>query len=84
MQAGLAALGPQSLATPQGTLRGHTFHYARFDTTVAPAACTASPVPGGAGEAVYRSGSLIASFFHACFASCPAAAAALFCHGAAA
>ena len=82
MQAGLVALGSQGLATPQGILRGHTFHYARFDTTVAPAAHTVRPASGVAGEAVYRSGSLTASFFHAYFASCPAAAATLFSNGA--
>jgi len=77
MQAGLAGLGAQALATPQGELRGHTFHYARFDTTLAPVAYTVRHASGGAGEAVYRSGSLAASFFHAYFASCPAAASLL-------
>ncbi|MCW5652729.1 cobyrinate a,c-diamide synthase [Hydrogenophaga sp.] len=80
MQPRLAALGPQQLALPQGVLRGHTFHYSRCETPLAPAMCT-MPARGGArgaGEAVYRSGSLQASYFHAWFASAPAAAAALF------
>jgi cobyrinic acid a,c-diamide synthase len=77
MQARLAGLGSQGLQTAQGELRGHTFHYSRFDTTLTPAAHTVKPASGVAGEAVFRRGSLTASYFHAYFPSCPAAAAAL-------
>jgi cobyrinic acid a,c-diamide synthase len=77
MQARLAGLGSQGLRTAQGELRGHTFHYSRFDTTLTPAAHTVKPASGVAGEAVFRSGSLTASYFHAYFPSCPAAAAML-------
>jgi cobyrinic acid a,c-diamide synthase len=78
MQARLAGLGPQALDTPQGTLRGHTFHYSRMDTNQAPHAHTVKHPNGTTGEAVYRAGSLTASYFHAYFPSCPAAVAALF------
>ena len=78
MQTRLAGLGAQALATPQGQLRGHTFHYSTFDTQVLPAAHTLKHPSGMAGEAFYRFGSLSASYFHAYFPSNPAAVAALF------
>ncbi len=78
MQARLAGLGSQGLATPQGVLRGHTFHYSRLETQLAAAAHTVKHPSGAAGEALYRVGSLSASYFHAYFPSNPAAAAALF------
>lgn len=78
MQARLAAIGPQALDAPHGTLRGHAFHYSRFDTPLAPATQTVKHPSGQAGEAVYRLGSLTASYFHSYFPSCPAAAAHLF------
>lgn len=77
----LAALGPQQLALPAGTLRGHTFHYSTCATDLAPAARTARPGAGqavGAGEAVYRCGPVQASYFHAWFPSSPRATASLF------
>ncbi len=80
----IAALGPQQLAVPGGTLRGHTFHYSTCDTPLAPVARTEA-APGrklrGEGEALYLAGpadNLKASYFHAWFASNPAAAASLF------
>ncbi|MFN3736954.1 cobyrinate a,c-diamide synthase [Hydrogenophaga sp.] len=80
MQKRLAALGPQQLDLPAGSLRGHTFHYSRTETPLVPAAQTLA-VRGGAvgpGEAVYRHGPVGASYFHAWFASAPAVAASLF------
>lgn len=78
MQARLAGLGAQAMPTAQGPLRGHTFHYSRLETTQ-PAAATTRKHPSGAeGEAVYRSGSLQASYFHGYFPSNPAAVAAMF------
>jgi cobyrinic acid a,c-diamide synthase len=79
----LAALGPQQLALSAGVLRGHTFHYSRCESPLVPAGHTES-VRGevrGVGEAVYRAGSLQASYFHAWFPSSPAAAASLFLPG---
>ncbi|NHZ83751.1 cobyrinate a,c-diamide synthase [Massilia sp. CCM 8695] len=78
MQARIAGLGSQGLETPQGLLRGHTFHYSRLETGIAPKAHTVKHPSGASGEAVYRAGSLTASYFHAYFPSCPDAVAALF------
>ena len=78
MQERLAGLGPQAMPTPQGELRGHTFHYSRLESPLVPVAHTTKPSTGAEGEAVYRAGSLRASYFHAYFPSNPAAAAALF------
>jgi len=78
MQKRLAGLGSQALTTIHGELRGHTFHYSTFDTPLTPAAHTRKHPAGASGEAFYRHGSLSASYFHAYFASNPAAVAALF------
>lgn len=76
----LAGLGPQQLAWQGHTLRGHTFHYSTLASDAPAVARTARPGEGampGAGEALYRHGSIHASYFHAWFASSPAAVAAL-------
>ena len=78
MQKRLAALGAQALATPQGELRGHTFHYSRFETTLTASSHTIKHSTQQHGEAIYRVGNVRASYFHAYFASNPAATAALF------
>lgn len=81
MQKRLAALGPQQLALSQGTLRGHTFHYSTAATSAKVLTRTARPDAEPvrtAGEALYQLGSVRASYFHAWFASAPAAAASLF------
>jgi cobyrinic acid a,c-diamide synthase len=80
MQPRLAGLGMQQLPTPWGPLRGHTFHYSRLETSMAETA--RSSRPGQApqpdrGEALYRHGSVHASYFHAWFPSQPRAVAAL-------
>ncbi len=81
MQKRLAALGPQQLELAGGSLRGHTFHYSICVTPLQAVARTQA-APGralrGEGEAFYVSGSIRASYFHAWFASSPAAAAQLF------
>jgi len=81
MQKRLAGLGPQQLEMAGGTLRGHTFHYSTCATPLE-AAGRSQAAPGrtlrGEGEALYVSGSVKASYFHAWFASSPAAAARLF------
>jgi len=78
MQARLAGLGAQAMPTAAGELRGHTFHYSLLDTPSAPLAWTVKHPSGAQGEAVYRVGSLTASYFHGFFASNPEAAASLF------
>ena len=85
LQKRLAALGPQQLdisVTGSGqTLRGHAFHYSTCATDL-PVAARTQAAPGrklrGEGEALYVVGSVKASYFHAWFASHPAAAARLF------
>lgn len=78
MQQRLAALGPQRWDTAQGELRGHTFHYSLSHSPLAPAAQTVPGSPFGKPEAIYRKGSVCASYFHAWFASHPEACAHLF------
>lgn len=80
MQSKLAALGMQEVSLPEGRLTGHTFHYSRCETPLAPL-CHAVSSGGGkvrAGEAVYRQGRLTASYVHFYFPSNPQAVAALF------
>jgi len=84
MQKRLAALGAQAWQREDGELRGHAFHYSRMETELEPAARTVKHPTGQAGEAIYRRGSLTASYFHAYFPSCPQAAASLFLRGSAA
>jgi len=78
MQKRLGGLGLQELSTPQGQLRGHTFHFSWLETDITPSANTSTHPKGEMGEAIYRVGSLTASYFHAYFPSCPEAVAALF------
>jgi len=77
MQPRLTALGMQQVELPGGTLRGHTFHYSRLDTTLTPSYRALTP-DGRAGEAVYRAGSLTASYMHLYFPSAPGAVEVLF------
>ena len=81
LQKKLAALGPQQLDMVGNVLRGHAFHYSTCTTSLHAAARTQA-APGrklrGEGEALYVQGSVKASYFHAWFASSPAAAASLF------
>ena len=78
MQARLAALGPQAWISERGELRGHTFHHSSFETVLQPLARTRKHPSGVDGEAIFRCGSLTASYFHAYFESCPAAVAEIF------
>lgn len=77
MQKRLAALGMQAVDLPQGRMTGHTFHYSRTETPLAPW-LHAQGTDGSEGEAVYRLGSITASYVHFWFPSKPAAVAALF------
>ncbi|KUZ40855.1 cobyrinate a,c-diamide synthase [Burkholderia territorii] len=79
MQRRFAALGMQALDTRTGPMRGHTFHYSRLDTPLAPVATAARPDgPRGSGEAVYRAGPIVATYMHMYWPSNPEMAAALF------
>ena len=77
MQKRLAGLGLQEIDLPEGRLRGHTYHYSRSETPLAPL-CTSVHPAGRAGEAVYRRERLTASYLHLYFPSNPQAAARLF------
>lgn len=80
MQRRLVALGPQQLDLGGHVLRGHTFHYSTCDSAAPVRTCTARPgqaAEPAVGEALYRRGSVHASYFHAWFASSPQATALL-------
>ena len=77
MQKRLGGLGSQGFATSRGQMRGHTFHYSRLESPLTPAAHAVKHPSGVQGEAVYRAGSLTATYFHAFFMSNPDAAAAM-------
>lgn len=85
IQATLQGLGTQHLtfgdsasesSSPHNTIGAHTFHYGKFDTPMPPAYTATSRY--GTGEAVYRQGSITASFLHFYFPSNPALAAKFF------
>ena len=76
----LAGLGSQQLAVADQVLRGHTFHYSTLASSAPIVARSSRPGEASApdaGEALYRVGSLHASYFHAWFASSPRAVAHL-------
>jgi cobyrinic acid a,c-diamide synthase len=77
MQPRLAGLGLQAWDTGSGVLRGHTFHYSTLKTPLSAVQRTLTHPKNTAGEAIYRVGSLTASYFHAYFPSCPRAIAAV-------
>ncbi len=79
----LTGLGLQGLETVHGELRGHTFHHSRLETDMTPSARAVRAMRKGGteGEAVYREGALVASYFHAWFPSAPEAVAAVFTGG---
>jgi cobyrinic acid a,c-diamide synthase len=76
MHARLAGIGMHALALPAGTLRGHGFHHSTLEGEPA-APLHTQPQGRGRPEPVHRVGGVRASYFHAWFASAPAAAAAL-------
>ncbi|WP_024302476.1 cobyrinate a,c-diamide synthase [Pseudogulbenkiania sp. MAI-1] len=74
----LAGLGLQSVELDGETLRGHTFHYTSLQTPLAPLTHARRASGTAPGEAVYRHGSIVASYLHAYFPSNPIATARLF------
>ncbi len=77
MQQRLAALGTQFVNLPEGRLSGHTFHYSKSETPLAPLV-RAEKADGREGEAVYRRQRLTASYVHFYFPANPAVVARLF------
>ena len=78
MQPRLSALALQSVELPQGTLRGHTFHYSRLQTKLPAQSHGVCPNGGATSEAVYQQKRLTASYVHFYFPSNPSAVAQLF------
>lgn len=78
MQSRMAALGMQEAHLPEGTLRGHSFHYAKADIHAEPLAKATNPHGGPTAESVYRRGRVTASFVHFYFPSNADGAARLF------
>jgi cobyrinic acid a,c-diamide synthase len=78
MQDKLANLGLHSATLPEGTLRGHTFHYSKLDTSLIPVAHSEGARAGRRDEAIYRDGRLLASYLHFYFPSNPEAVARVF------
>ncbi|WP_250503043.1 MULTISPECIES: cobyrinate a,c-diamide synthase [unclassified Caballeronia] len=78
MQRKLSRLAMQRIDTTHGAMTGHTFHYSTLDTPMQPALKAAHATTGSEGEALYRHGSVSATYMHAYWPSNPAAAAALF------
>ena len=68
MQPRLTPLGLQQVDLEGETLRGHTFHHSRMQSSHAPMAWAVS-CNGRKGEPVFRSGPLIASYLHFYFPS---------------
>lgn len=80
MSSRLSAIGPQAWITECGELRGHTFHYSSMQSKLEPIAHSENHPSRTKGEAIYRVGSLTASYFHAYFPSCPDAVVGIFTH----
>lgn len=78
IQPRLAALGMQAVELPEGSLRGHSFHYAQATMEATPLAVASNPHGGPTAEKVYRRGRMTASFVHFYFPSNPDAACRLF------
>jgi cobyrinic acid a,c-diamide synthase len=70
MQKKLAALGAQQCVFGDEIIRGHTFHYSTLVADIDPIAF-ARTQSDGEGEAVYRDGSVTASYLHWYFPSNP-------------
>ncbi len=78
MHTRLQSLGYHTAPLPGGKLRGHTFHHSTIETALTPATHTERVQSSAAGEAIYRHGRLLATYFHGYFPSNPLAAAQLF------
>jgi len=77
LQKRLVNLGLHSVALPEGTVRGHTFHHSLSEVALDPIATSEPNRPQGRGEAVYRVNRLTATYMHLYFGSNPEAVAKL-------
>jgi cobyrinic acid a,c-diamide synthase len=73
----LVGAGLHEAVLPEGTLRGHAFHYASIETSLAPLLHTQPQGMEYKREGIWQIGRLTASCFHAYFPSNPAVVAAL-------
>ncbi|WP_025600608.1 cobyrinate a,c-diamide synthase [Burkholderia sp. WSM2230] len=78
MQTRFTALGMQQIDSLHGRMTGHTFHYSKVSTALVPLCSATRPQGDAPGEALYRVGSIVATYMHAYWPSNPAFAAALF------
>lgn len=79
MQRKLGGLGAQFFEFDNGILRGHTFHYSVCNTDIPVSKWASKKMTSDTpGEALYQSGSIRASYFHAWFSSNYEATASLF------
>ena len=78
MQERLANLGMHGATLPEGTMRGHTYHYSRMESPLAPITWSEGARAGRRGEPVYRLGRLHAAYLHLYFPSNPEVTARLF------
>lgn len=78
MRKTLSNLGMHSAELPEGTLRGHTFHYSTTTSPLVPLTYSKAARHHGRAESVFRQGRLTASYLHWYFPSNPSAAARLF------
>lgn len=78
MQTRFTALGMQQIDSTHGPVTGHTFHYSKLGTPLSPLRSATRPQGDAPGEALYRVGSIVATYMHAYWPSNPAFTAALF------
>ena len=78
MQTRFAALAMQQIEGRHGVMTGHTFHYSKLNTPLAPVTTAVRPQGATSGEALYRHGAIVATYMHAYWPSNPVFAAALF------
>ncbi len=74
----LSNLGMYSIRLPEGTLRGHSFHYSRMEMALEPLTLGMPQADSKPAEPAYRVGRLHASYLHHYFPSSPETAAHLF------
>lgn len=78
MQPKLAALGMQCMEGMHGEMTGHTFHYSKVSTPLAPNRHARNPNSGRQGEALFTHGPIVATYMHGYWPSNPLFAASLF------
>ncbi len=81
MQTRLTGLGMQTAVLKEGELTGHTFHHSMLETNMQAEEYGRKQYDNNQGEAIYRTGRLVASYVHLYFTSCPQAIVKLFSPG---